>query len=102
MTCKVVLPARYGSSRLPGKPLLDIAGKPMLQHVFERAVEAGFNPVTEIIIATVHQAILEAGRRFGAITIMKAIDHASRTDRLAEVAQLLKMAGVNHCRQPAG
>ena len=90
MTCKVVIPARYGSTRLPGKPLLDIAGKPMLQHVFERAVEAGFNPETEIIIATDHQAILEAGRRFGAVTVMTTVDHVSGTDRLAEVAQLLK------------
>ncbi|MBO9483091.1 3-deoxy-manno-octulosonate cytidylyltransferase [Salinisphaera sp. G21_0] len=89
MTCKIVIPARYGSSRLPGKPLLDIAGKPMVQHVFERAVEAGFNPETEIVIATDHQDILDAGRRFGAVTVMTAIDHASGTVRLAEVAQLL-------------
>ena len=89
MICKVVIPARYGSSRLPGKPLLDIAGKPMVQHVFERALEAGFNPETEIIIATDHQDILDAGRRCGAVTIMTAVDHASGTDRLAEVAQCL-------------
>ncbi|WP_306671142.1 3-deoxy-manno-octulosonate cytidylyltransferase [Endozoicomonas sp. SESOKO1] len=89
MTCKVVIPARYGSSRLPGKPLLDIAGKPMVQHVFERVVEAGFNPETEIVIATDHQDILDTGRHFGAVTVMTAVNHASGTDRLAEVAQLL-------------
>lgn len=90
MTCKVVIPARFGSSRLPGKPLLNIAGKPMVQHVFERAVEAGFDPETDIIIATDDQQIVKAGRRFGAITIMTSADHASGTDRLAEVAQLLE------------
>lgn len=89
MTCKVVIPARYGSSRLPGKPLLDIAGKPMVQYVFERAVTAGFNPETEIIIATDNQDILDTGRRFGAVTVMTSVNHASGTDRLAEVAQLL-------------
>ena len=52
MDFKVVIPARFASSRLPVKPLLEIAGKPMVQHVFDRASEAGFDPEHDVIIAT--------------------------------------------------
>jgi len=83
---RVVIPARFGSSRLPGKPLLDIAGKPMIQHVWERAQEAG---AREIVVATDDLRIVEAVHGFGGRALMTAPDHASGTDRLAEVAQAL-------------
>lgn len=84
---KIVIPARYGSSRLPGKPLMDIAGKPMVQHVFERAVETGLNPDGDILVATDDQRIVDVCHDFGALAIMTAPDHLSGTDRLAEVAE---------------
>lgn len=86
---KVVIPARYGSSRLPGKPLLDIAGKPMIQHVFERAVESGASADGDIVIATDDQRILEVCHGFGGHAVMTAPDHQSGTDRLAEVADMM-------------
>ncbi|MBD3633921.1 MAG: 3-deoxy-manno-octulosonate cytidylyltransferase [Methylophaga sp.] len=84
MSFKIVIPARYASSRLPGKPLLDIAGKPMIQHVYERACESDADTV---IIATDDQRIADAATRFGADVCMTADHHRSGTDRLAEVAQ---------------
>jgi 3-deoxy-manno-octulosonate cytidylyltransferase (CMP-KDO synthetase) len=78
----VVIPARYASSRLPGKPLRDIAGKPMLQHVWERATESG---AAEVIVATDDQRIANAAQNFGALPMMTGADHRSGTDRLAEV-----------------
>ena len=86
---KVVIPARYGSSRLPGKPLLDIAGKPMIQHVFERAVESGASADGDIVIATDDQRILEACHGFGGHAVMTSPEHQSGTDRLAEVAGIM-------------
>ena len=83
MSFKIVIPARYSSSRLPGKPLLDIAGKPMIQHVFERAQES---LAAEIIIATDDVRIEQAAQAFGADVCMTQADHPSGTDRLAEVA----------------
>ena len=62
MNFKIIIPARYNSSRLPGKPLLDIAGKPMIQHVFERAKES---EASEIIIATDDQRIEQVALAFG-------------------------------------
>ncbi len=79
----VVIPARYGSSRLPGKPLLDIAGKPMIRHVWERAVESGAG---EVIVATDDERIASACRGFGASVSMTSGGHQSGTDRIAEVA----------------
>ncbi|MCU7856160.1 MAG: NTP transferase domain-containing protein, partial [Candidatus Thiodiazotropha sp. (ex Lucinoma borealis)] len=61
MQFKVVIPARYASVRLPGKPLLELAGKPMIQHVFERAVESG---AIEVVVATDSQQIADACRLF--------------------------------------
>ncbi len=84
---KIVIPARFGSSRLPGKPLLDIAGKPMIQHVFERAVETGLSPDGDIVVATDDQRIVDVCNSFGALAVMTAADHTSGTDRLAEVAE---------------
>lgn len=83
---KVVIPARYASSRFPGKPLADIHGKPMLQHVYERALEAG---PSEIIIATDSVQIGMVAENFGALVCMTSDTHASGTDRLGEVVEKL-------------
>ena len=80
---KVVIPTRYDSVRLPGKPLLDIAGRPMIAHVFDRAVESG---AAEIVVATDDQRIADAVRGFGGEVEMTSVDHKSGTDRIAEVA----------------
>ena len=86
MTFKVVIPARYASTRLPGKPLLDIAGKPMVVRVAEQAAKSGAN---EIVIATDFEKILNACDAHDFKAVMTRIDHASGTDRIAEVAQKL-------------
>lgn len=83
---KIVIPARYGSSRLPGKPLIELAGKPMVQHVYERALATG---ITDIVIATDDQRIYDAAIGFGADVIMTSIDHENGTERIAEVAAKL-------------
>lgn len=83
MSFKIVIPARYESSRLPGKPLLDIAGKPMIQHVYERAKES---LASDVIIATDDVRIEQIAKAFGADVCMTHSDHISGTDRLAEVA----------------
>ena len=80
---KVVIPARYGSTRLPGKPLLPLAGRPMLQHVYERAMQSGAD---EVVIATDDRRIESAAAHFGAAACMTAATHASGTERIAEVA----------------
>lgn len=80
----VVIPARYGSTRLPGKPLLDIAGKPMIRHVYERATESG---AVEVVIATDDARIADAAAGFGARVCMTAATHNSGTDRIAEAAR---------------
>lgn len=81
---KIVIPARYASSRLPGKPLADIAGKPMIEHVWLRAREAAEND--EIIIAADDDRIVAAAEAFGAKVVKTREDHESGTDRIAEVA----------------
>jgi 3-deoxy-manno-octulosonate cytidylyltransferase (CMP-KDO synthetase) len=87
----VVIPARYASTRLPGKPLLPIAGKPMLQWVYEHACAA---QATEVVIATDDERIAESARGFArpqanaaSAVVMTAASHASGTDRVAEVAR---------------
>ncbi|HEU4780216.1 MAG TPA: 3-deoxy-manno-octulosonate cytidylyltransferase [Steroidobacteraceae bacterium] len=82
-TYRVVIPARYDSSRLPGKALLPLAGKPMLQWVHERARSCA---ASEVIIATDDERIANAARSFGAEVAMTARTHLSGTDRIAEVA----------------
>lgn len=82
---KIVIPARYGSSRLPGKPLIELAGKPMVQHVYERALATG---VKEVVIATDDQRIYDAALGFGADVVMTRIDHENGTERIAEVAKI--------------
>ena len=84
---RVVIPARYASQRLPGKPLLDIAGKPMIQHVYERACESGAD---EVVIATDDARIQAAAQGFADLVCMTASDHSSGTDRIAEVAKMLE------------
>ncbi|MFA7318150.1 MAG: 3-deoxy-manno-octulosonate cytidylyltransferase [Sulfuricella sp.] len=80
---KVVIPARYASTRLPGKPLADIAGKPMVVRVAERAMQSG---AEEVWIATDHDGVADAARDHGLNVCMTSPDHASGTDRSAEVA----------------
>jgi 3-deoxy-manno-octulosonate cytidylyltransferase (CMP-KDO synthetase) len=79
-----VIPARYGSTRFPGKALADIAGKPMIQRVYERCLRA--TCLEDVVIATDDERILEAARAFGAPVMMTAAEHPSGTDRVAEVA----------------
>ena len=81
----VVIPARYSSVRLPGKPLLLLAGKPLLQWVWERAVASG---AASVIVATDDERIRRAAAGFGAECVMTAGEHASGTDRIAEVVRL--------------
>ncbi len=83
MSFKVVIPARYASSRLPGKPLADVAGKPMVVRVAERAAKSD---ASEILVATDHEEVRAAVERHGYRVAMTRADHASGTDRLAEVA----------------
>jgi 3-deoxy-manno-octulosonate cytidylyltransferase (CMP-KDO synthetase) len=85
MSYRVVIPARYDSSRLPGKALLPLAGKPMLQWVHERARSCG---AAEVCIATDDERIAAAARGFGAEVVMTSRTHVSGTDRIAEVAAL--------------
>ncbi|MBI4874585.1 MAG: 3-deoxy-manno-octulosonate cytidylyltransferase [Acidobacteria bacterium] len=79
-----VIPARFASTRFPGKALVEIAGKPMVQHVFERASAA--RCLTRVVIATDDERIFEAARRFGAPARMTSAGHLSGTDRVAEAA----------------
>lgn len=82
---KVVIPARYASTRLPGKPLLSIAGKPMVLHVVDRAQEAN---AEEIVVATDDQRIFDVVTWAGVDVVMTRSDHNSGTERIAEVTQL--------------
>ncbi|MGZ5051544.1 MAG: 3-deoxy-manno-octulosonate cytidylyltransferase [Methylobacter sp.] len=84
MRFKVVIPARYGSTRLPGKPLLNIAGKPMIAHVCNRAQEADAD---EVIVATDDERIFQAVSDLGFKAVMTSADHQSGTERIAEVAR---------------
>ena len=79
-----VIPARYASTRLPGKPLSMIAGKPMIQHVYERACQAQLP--NEVVVATDNELVEKAVLNFGGKAVMTSPDHPSGTDRLAEVA----------------
>jgi len=85
----VLVPARYASSRLPGKPLADLGGKPMVVRVAERARESG---AQRVVVATDDRRIEEAVRAHGIDAIMTRADHASGTDRLAEAATALALS----------
>jgi 3-deoxy-manno-octulosonate cytidylyltransferase (CMP-KDO synthetase) len=80
-----VIPARYSSTRLPGKPLADIAGKPMIQRVYEQACLA--KKPSRILVATDHEKVYQAVEGFGGNVMMTSPDHPTGTDRLAEVAR---------------
>jgi len=80
---RVVIPARFASTRLPGKPLADLGGRPMIRHVHERASAAG---AAEVIVATDDERVAHACEAFGAEVQMTSPSHPSGTDRLAEVA----------------
>ena len=80
-----VIPARWGSSRFPGKPLALIKGKPMIQWVFEQASKAKL--VSEVIVATDDSRILETVNTFGGNAVMTSVNHESGTDRIAEVVR---------------
>lgn len=82
-----IIPARYAATRLPGKVLADIAGKPMVQHVYERACQA--ETLDKVLVATDDQRIMAAVEGFGGQAVMTSPEHQSGTDRLAEVAQQL-------------
>ena len=82
----VIVPARYASTRLPGKPLLDIGGKPMVVRVAERARESG---AVNVVIATDDRRIEEAARKHGVDAVMTRGDHPTGTDRIAEAAAIL-------------
>ncbi|EKO3406500.1 3-deoxy-manno-octulosonate cytidylyltransferase [Vibrio fluvialis] len=86
MSFTVVIPARYQSTRLPGKPLADIAGKPMVQWVYEQAMQAG---AERVIIATDDARVEQAALAFGGTVCMTSPDHQSGTERLAEVVKLM-------------
>jgi 3-deoxy-manno-octulosonate cytidylyltransferase (CMP-KDO synthetase) len=83
----VVIPARYASSRLPGKPLLDICGRPMIEHVYRRAARAV--GASAVLVATDDARILRAVERFGGRAVMTRPDHPSGSDRVAEAAGAL-------------
>jgi 3-deoxy-manno-octulosonate cytidylyltransferase (CMP-KDO synthetase) len=80
----VVIPSRYASTRLPGKPLIELAGKPMIQHVYERASQAD---VTQVVVATDDERIFAIVKNFGGDVLMTSSHHLSGTDRVAEAAR---------------
>ncbi|MGF1848319.1 3-deoxy-manno-octulosonate cytidylyltransferase [Vibrio lentus] len=86
MTVKIVIPARYASSRLPGKPLLNLAGKPLVLHVVDRCIEAGMS-VKNIFIATDDIRIVESLSSARVAVVMTSALHRSGTDRINEVAK---------------
>jgi len=88
----VVIPSRYASTRLPGKPLHPIGGKPLVQHVWERCARA--KGIARVIVATDDRRIADVARNFGAEVAMTSPKHRSGTDRVAEVAR--KLRGFTH------
>lgn len=88
MKFSVIIPARYASQRLPGKPLLDIAGKPMIQRVYESALQS---QAQRVLIATDDERIALAVKEFGGEVCMTAVKHQSGTDRLQEVVEKLAL-----------
>lgn len=88
----IIIPARWASTRFPGKPLFSILGKPLLQHAWERCQKV--KSVSQVIIATDDMRIAEAAFAFGAEVALTSPDHPSGTDRIAEVA--VHLSGVKH------
>ncbi|GEA49771.1 3-deoxy-manno-octulosonate cytidylyltransferase [Vibrio inusitatus NBRC 102082] len=89
MSFSVIIPARYQSTRLPGKPLADICGKPMIEHVYRQAIQAGAD---QVIIATDDQRVADVAAEFGGTVCMTSPDHESGTERLAEVVEKMGIA----------
>ncbi|MFZ7171216.1 3-deoxy-manno-octulosonate cytidylyltransferase [Avibacterium volantium] len=85
----VIIPARFASSRLPGKPLADIAGKPMIAHVWQKAQQSG---ASRVVVATDNQAVAQTVQAFGGEVCMTSEHHNSGTERLAEVVEKLALA----------
>ena len=81
----IIIPARYGSTRLPAKALIEVEGKPIIQYVWEKAIASKL--ANEVIIATDNELIIEACKKFGANAMMTDINHKCGSDRIAEVAQ---------------
>ena len=84
-----IIPSRYESSRFPGKPLADLCGKPMIQHVYERVARA--KAVPYVAVATDDQRIYDAVRKFGGNAVMTAATHRSGTDRISEAVSSLNL-----------
>ncbi len=82
-----LIPARFASSRLPGKPLVELLGRPMIQHVYERVTAA--TRVDRVVVATDDPSILETVHRFGGHAVMTSTEHPSGSDRIAEALELL-------------
>ncbi|HKN19704.1 MAG TPA: 3-deoxy-manno-octulosonate cytidylyltransferase, partial [Dissulfurispiraceae bacterium] len=91
MAAIVIIPARYGSTRFPGKPLCHLLGKPLIQHVYERVIDARL--VRDVFIATDSPAIYSAVAGFGGKAVMTSPEHRSGTDRIAEAVTKLNEAG---------
>ncbi len=89
MEFRIIIPARYDSTRLPGKVLANINGKPMLQHVYQRAIESGADSV---VIATDNAKVSKVAQSFGAKVCMTSTEHQSGTERIAEAALALDYA----------
>lgn len=85
-----IIPSRYESSRFPGKPLADLCGKPMIQHVYERVSRAKIIPY--VAVATDDERIIAAVKKFGGNAVMTAATHRSGTDRIAEAVSSLQLA----------
>ena len=85
-----IIPSRYESSRFPGKPLADLCGKPMIQHVYERVAKAQALPY--VAVATDDERIFAAVKNFGGNVVMTAITHRSGTDRISEAVQSLNLS----------
>jgi 3-deoxy-manno-octulosonate cytidylyltransferase (CMP-KDO synthetase) len=85
-----IIPSRYESSRFPGKPLADLCGKPMIQHVYERVAQA--KAVPYVAVATDDERIFSAVKKFGGNAIMTAGTHRSGTDRIAEAVKTLNLS----------
>ncbi|AIW18425.1 3-deoxy-manno-octulosonate cytidylyltransferase [Vibrio coralliilyticus] len=88
MSFTVVIPARYESTRLPGKPLADIGGKPMIQWVYEQSLQAG---AEKVVVATDDVRVESAVQAFGGVVCMTSSEHESGTERLAEVVKVMNI-----------
>ena len=85
----IIIPARYASTRLPGKPLRNLAGKPLIQHVYEAAIQA---KAQAVYVATDNEKIFDVVTEFGGKAVMTADSHQSGTDRIAEAVKLLNLS----------